>query len=173
MEFSPMAYLVRASLDNRLGLSESQKVADHLLNQVGVKCGEYLEDLKDFFRAIELRSLDAHDILEAYQINPEMIRISKNDIERILLFGSDHFRTVAARKEMPIEAVLDLDHTMTFMGEEAWKVALKSALEAYVEICKNSGGEMPPNIEELRLIIFRCRAVLEIAVFEQVVLQEN
>lgn len=157
VEFTPMAYLVRASLRNRLSLTKSQGIADHLLNQVGVLAGEHLEDLVDFFRVVEKLKINSFKILSEYRVNPEITSVSEEEIELMLRFGMDHLRTVTLRAMMP-EVTLPIgDGTDTITVEEAWRVALKSPLEAYTGICRKFPGEMAPDIEEVARTISWCR----------------
>lgn len=176
-EFSSMVYLVRAALGNRLKLSACQEVADHLLNQVGVLVDEHLEDLVDFFRVIERGGINSFRILSEYRVNPEMAPASEVEIELMLQLGMDHLRTVAVRAGMPVDTVMDLDHTIevalpmgmtdTFTVEEAWRVALKSPLEAYIGICQELPGEMAPGIEEVARTIAWCRQAVGLVIFKQ------
>jgi len=177
IEFSPMAYLVRASMENRLGLTVCQEVADHLLNQVGVLADEHLEDLADFFRVVEEVGINPYRVLIAYRINPEMTAISEPEIERMFQIGTDHLRTVGVRRVMPVETVLDLDHTIgvelpsgmteTVTLEEAWRVALMSPLEAYVEISRqlSRGKQISPSIGDMARLVTWCRRAVGLAIF--------
>lgn len=182
-EFSPMTYLVRAALGNRLGLSACEEVAVHLLNQVGVLANKRLEDLADFFRVVEREGINSFRILSEYRVNPEMTPVSEAEIELMLQLGMDHLRTVALRARMPVDTVMDLDHTIevvlplgmtdTFTVGEAWRVALKSPLEAYIGICRELPGEMAPGIEEVAKTISWCRRAVGLILYEQLSLKNG
>lgn len=184
-EFSPMAYLVRAALGNRLELSACQEVADHLLNQVGVLADEHLEDLADFFRVVEREGINSFRILSEYRVNPEIRPVSEAEIERMIQIGLDHMRTVVIRRQMPESTIFDLDHTIEIaspLGEklrmtlgEAWEIALLSPLEAFVKLSRGLArqGNESPDFGEVAEAVIWCRQAVGLVLFEQLALKDG